>query len=329
MADAPAVSETAPADPQVCADPQFRADVLAGLALPQPAIPARWFYDHQGSALFSRITALPEYYPTRTEIALLEHGATQLAEWLPQGAALVEFGAGSQAKTPLLLRAIRPARYVPIDISGRYLREAAAVLASDFPGLDVTPVEADFTQPLSLPDLGAAPRVGFFPGSTIGNFTPDRAIDLLRGWHQLLGDGALLLIGVDRIKDPAQLIAAYDDAQGVTAAFNRNLLARINRELGGTIPLAAFAHEARWNKRRARIEMHLVARRDVAFTVAGQEFDLAAGQTIHTENSHKYGLDSARLLLAAAGWTPLHDLSDEARDFTLFVARADPPQPAP
>jgi len=308
----------------------FRADVLAGLARRPRAIPARWFYDRRGSELFEEITELPEYYPTRTETAILERICPEVAAIAGEGRAVVEFGSGSSVKTPLLLRAAAPAAYVPIDISGDFLRQSARELAAAFPGLPVLPLEADFTQPLALPAAVAeAPKLGFFPGSTIGNMTPLQAVDLLRSMRVSLGEGAMLLIGMDRIKDVGTLVAAYDDAAGVTAAFNLNLLHRINRELDGTVPVDAFAHVARWNDDRARIEMHLQARADVAFTVAGQPFAMAAGETIHTENSHKYGARDARILLRAGGWTPLAEWTDPDDRFALYLAEAQEERLAP
>ncbi len=312
------------------ADPHFRADVLAGLSQPQPAVPARWLYDYAGSALFEEITRLPEYYPTRTEAALLDAVCPKLRERAPARSAVVEFGSGSSAKTPRLLRCIEPAFYVPIDISGAFLREAAAELSESFPGLAVHPVEADFTRQVPLPAaIAGQPIVGFFPGSTIGNMVPETAVNLLRSMRATLGTDAHLLIGMDRVKDVAVLLPAYDDAAGVTARFNMNLLTRINRELDGTIPVEAFHHEARWDDSHARVEMHLIAGRDVAFEVAGRPFALAEGGTIHTENSHKYTLRSARLLLLAGGWTPLADWSDEADQYTLFLAGAEAERAAP
>lgn len=308
----------------------FRADVLAGLRARPRAIPARWFYDARGSALFEAITELPEYYPTRAETAVLRAIGPELAALTGPGRAVIEFGSGSSAKTPLLLRAVAPGAYIPIDISGAFLREAAAGLASDFPGLPVLPIEADFTRPLSLPDLVAdAPKLGFFPGSTIGNLAPAEAVDLLRGMCDTLGEGAQLLIGMDRIKDRDVLLAAYDDADRVTAAFNANLLGRINRELGGTVPVDAFSHQARWNDGAARIEMHLVADRDLAFEVAGERFAMEEGETIHTENSHKYAPRDARLLLRAGGWTPMSEWTDPDGLFAVFLAEARAPASAP
>ena len=243
---------------------------------------------------------------------------------------MVEFGSGSSAKTPLLLAAVDPAAYVPIDISGDFLRESAAALSQRFPGLPVHPVEADFTNPIALPALlGRAPRLGFFPGSTIGNLIAHSAVDLLRAMVDTLGLGSMLLIGMDRVKDPATLVAAYDDAQGVTAAFNLNLLHRINRELDADIPVDGFRHVARWNDAEARIEMHLEAMRDTSFTVSGQHFAVPAGETIHTENSHKYDPRGARLLLAAGGWTAVAEWTDPQGRFALLLAEATPPRAAP
>ena len=311
-------------------DPAFRADVLAGFRMRPRAIPARWFYDFQGSELFEQITGLPEYYPTRVETALLERIAPEVASLVGPGRAVVEFGSGSSIKTPHLLGAIAPAAYVPIDISGEFLRESAAALASDFPKLSILPVEADFMHPIEAPrEIARLPKLGFFPGSTIGNMVPRTAVNLLRAMVETLGLGAMLLIGVDRIKDPAVLIRAYDDAAGVTAAFNLNLLHRINRELAADIPVDAFRHRAVWNDLFARIEMHLEATRDIAFQIDGERFSMAAGETIHTENSHKYGPRDARLLLRAGAWTPIAEWTDEQDRFALILAEAQPPGTAP
>ena len=311
-------------------DPAFRDDVLRGLAEPIPAIPARWLYDRRGSELCDDITRLEAYYPTRTETALLTRIMPGIAAALPPGMAVVEFGAGSATKTPLLLDAIHPASYVPIDISGDYLHEAAGVVDERFGQLPVYPVVGDFTRDLALPsEIGAQPRLGFFPGSTIGNFVPRSATDLLRHFRALLGTGARLLIGMDRVKSVDRLIAAYDDPERVTAAFNLNLIDRINRELHGTIPRGAFIHEARWNDMLGRIEMHLVAVQNVNFTVEGRAFSFAAGSSIHTENSHKYGERGSRLLLLAGGWTPVAEWTDPAADFALILAEAQPNRFAP
>ena len=314
----------------VVADPAFRADVLAGLAAPIPAVPARWLYDRRGSELFDEITRLPEYYPTRTEMGLLERHCAEVAAMVGSGHAVVEFGSGSSAKTPILLRAATPAAYVPIDISGDFLRESAAALQEQFPDLPIHPVEADFTRPIDLPaQVAGLSKLGFFPGSTIGNLVARTAVDLLRAMKQTLGEGSKLLIGMDRIKDLDILLRAYDDTAGITAAFNLNLLHRINAELDGTIPVDAFRHRAIWNDPLSRIEMHLEATRDVDFTVSGQPFAFRAGETIHTENSHKYGYRDSRLLLRAAGWGLIGDWTDEKEWFSIILAEAEPPRFAP
>jgi dimethylhistidine N-methyltransferase len=311
------------------ADPAFRNDVLAGLAAPVRAVPARWLYDRRGSQLFEAITQLPEYYLTRTEIPLLERHSGDVAR-IAGGRALIEFGSGASTKTRILLRALRPPAYVPIDISGDFLREAAEGLRAEFPDLPIHPVEADFMGPISLPTAVAGlPSLGFFPGSTIGNLVARTAVDLLRAMKDTLGVGAYLLIGMDRIKDVDELLRAYDDAAGVTAEFNLNLLHRINRELGGNIPVDAFRHRAIWNDPMSRIEMHLEAARDVAFSVDGIGFAMKAGETIHTENSHKYGMRDARLLLRAAGWGLVEEWSDPEDRFALILAEAEAPRFAP
>jgi dimethylhistidine N-methyltransferase len=303
------------------ADPAFRRDVLSGLSTRPRAIPPRWFYDRAGSELFEAITELPEYYVTRTELSILVAAVGEIAEMTGPGRAIVEFGAGSATKTRILLSAIRPGAYVPVDISSEFLRETAARLAEEFRELPIYPVEADFTGTLLLPPaIASTPRLGFFPGSTIGNLSVPEAVDLLRAMATNLGRGSMLLIGIDRIKDPAALVPAYDDARGVTAAFNLNLLHRINRELAGTVPVEAFRHVARWNDAEARIEMLLEASREVRFRIDGRNFAMAAGERIHTENSHKYGPRDAGVLLRAGGWTPIRDWTDREERFSLILA---------
>lgn len=311
-------------------DPAFRADVLAGLSLRPRAIPARWFYDRQGSELFEEITRLPEYYPTRVETALLERHAGEIAKLVGPGRAVMEFGSGSSTKTPHILSAVEPAAYVPIDISGEFLRQSAAALAADFPKLRIEPLEADFTQPIPPPDsIAGLPRLGFFPGSTIGNMVARTAVNLLRAMVETLGIGAKLLIGMDRRKSPDVLIPAYDDAAGITARFNLNLLKRINRELDADVPVDAFRHRAVWNDGHSRIEMHLQAIRDVRFAIEGRPFEMAAGETIHTENSHKYGPHDARLLLRAGAWTPIAEWTDAQDQFAIILCEAQAPGTAP
>ena len=308
----------------------FRDDVLAGLSAPVPAIPARWLYDRRGSELFDEITRLPSYYPTRTETAIFHVIMHEGAARVPKGAAVVEFGAGSATKTPILLDAISPAAYIPVDISGDYLKHSARELQERFPSIEVIPVVADFARPFTLPGgIEHLPKLGFFPGSTIGNFIPWSATDLLRQFRALLGSGAQLLIGMDRVKPVERLIAAYDDPEGVTAQFTLNLLARINRELDADIPVDAFRHEARWNDILSRIEIHLVARREVSFSIAGRDFRVPQGSAIHVENSHKYGHRGGRVLLLAGGWTPLVEWSDPAGDFAEILSVAEPERFAP
>ena len=311
-------------------DTAFRADVLQGLSEPQKAVPARWFYDDTGSRLFEDITQLPEYYPTRAETEILTERCAEFRELIGSGRAVVEFGSGSSVKTPLLLGCIEPAAYVPLDISGDFLRASAEVLSARFPSLPIYPVEADFMRQVELPpEVIALPKLGFFPGSTIGNLVARTAVDLLRTMRATLGEGSQLLIGMDLIKGAAVLEAAYDDAQGVTAAFNLNLAERINRELGGTIPVDALRHVARWNDDYARIEMHLEAPCPIAFEVSGRGFAMAAGETIHTENSHKFSRRSSNTLLLAGGWTPRRRWLDGEGRFSLILADATVPRSAP
>ena len=310
-------------------DSDFARELLAGLARQPRAVAPKFFYDAPGSALFDRICELPEYYPTRTELALLERHAKEMAEWIGPGADLVEFGAGSSRKIRALLGALPHARrFVPIDISAEHLHGAAALLQSDFPWLEVEPLAADFTRPLELPPLAGAParRVGFFPGSSIGNFTPQEALGFLRQALQLLHGGGLL-VGVDLVKDPAVLHAAYNDAAGITAQFNLNVLARANRELGANFDLDEFAHYAFFEPVHSRIEMHLMSRRAQQVRVCGHAFDFAEGQSLHTENSYKYSVESFRALAEHAGFEPLACWVDERRWFSIHWLAA-PARPA-
>jgi L-histidine Nalpha-methyltransferase len=309
-----------------CADVDFafREDALKCLGFKPRAMPARWLYDRRGSELFEAITALPEYYPTRTERSILSHAVSEIAALIGPKRAVVEFGSGSSTKTRILLSEVSPTAYVPIDISTEFLRESVAALSAAYPDLPIFPVEEDFTGTLRLPEaIDGMARLGFFPGSTIGNLSVPDAVDLLRTMEANLGAGSMLLIGIDRVKDTDILLPAYDDAQGVTAAFNLNLLHRINRELSGTLPVDAFKHVVRWNDIEARIELHLEATRDVRFSVDGRLFAMASGETIHTENSFKYDARSARVLLRAGGWTPIADWTDQNEFFSLILAKAE------
>lgn len=301
----------------------FARDLLAAFAATPRSISPKYFYDAEGSRLFDRICELPEYYPTRTELAILERRVGEMAALAGDGAEIVEFGAGSLRKVRLLLQAFAaPARYVPIDISGEHLRDSAAILRGAYAGLDVHPVVADYTQPLALPaSRGPGRRIGFFPGSTIGNFAPEEALDFLHRAAELLRGGALVL-GADLVKDPAVLHAAYNDAQGVTAAFNLNLLARANRELGANFALPQFAHYAFYNAPLQRIEMHLVSRvrQEVAF--AGERFTLQEGEALHTENSYKFTVDGLRALAERAGFRPGPVWTDPERLFSVHWLHA-------
>jgi dimethylhistidine N-methyltransferase len=311
-------------------DTAFREDVLRGLSEEQKAVPARWLYDDAGSQLFEDITQLPEYYPTRAETEILESQANSFSDLITPGCAVVEFGSGSSLKTPLLLSAIDPAAYVPLDISGDFLRASAEELAVKFPLIPIYPVEADFMREVELPEaVSGLPKLGFFPGSTIGNMVARTAVDLLRSMRETLGEGAKLLIGMDLIKEKAVLEAAYDDAAGVTAEFNYNLMRRINRELEGTIDVDALQHEARWDDEFARVEMHLVAQADISFAVAGRAFTLAKGESIHTENSHKFDRRTSSMMLLAGGWEPQSRWLDSKEQFSLILAEARPNRSAP
>ncbi|HVH06127.1 MAG TPA: L-histidine N(alpha)-methyltransferase [Myxococcota bacterium] len=302
---------------------RFLSDVLEGLTRSAKTLPCKYFYDARGSALFDRICTLPEYYPTRTELAILRRHAGAMAAAIGPRCLLVEYGSGSSTKTRLLLdRLADPAAYVPVDISREHLLQSAAALAAHYPRLRVIPVCADFTRPFALPDVPDAARaVGYFPGSTIGNFAPADARKFLADVAEQCGPGGALLIGVDLTKPRSVLEPAYDDARGVTAEFNRNLLRRANRELGADFDLAAFDHRAFWNASLGRVEMHLVSRRDQVVRIAGQAIPFAKGESIHTENSHKYELAGFAALAAAAGFTVERAWIDDAKLFSVQLLR--------
>jgi dimethylhistidine N-methyltransferase len=301
----------------------FGRDLQAALGTRPRSISPKYFYDAEGSRLFDRICELPEYYPTRTEIAILERSVGEMAALAGPGAEIVEFGAGSLRKVRLLLDAFdAPARYLPIDISGEHLRDAAAMLRSEFAGLDVQPVVADYSHAFDLPPQRAGGRrIGFFPGSTIGNFTPEEALAFLQRAAHLLRGGALLL-GADLVKHPHVLHAAYNDAQGVTAAFNLNLLARANRELGANFVLPQFAHYAFYNAPQQRIEMHLVSRTDQGVTFGGERYAFAEGESLHTENSCKFTVAGLRALAQEAGFRPGPVWTDPERLFSVHWLHA-------
>lgn len=297
----------------------FRAQVLRGLSQKRKQLPCKFFYDQRGSQLFDRICELPEYYLTRTELSVLERNAGEMAEALGTRCTVVEYGSGSSLKTRLLLDALRdPAGYVPLDISREHLLEAAGRLTAAYPTLPVHPVCADYTRPFTVPDCdGSSRTVVYFPGSTIGNFEPHEARAFLRATAQRCGTGGGLLIGVDLKKDPAVLHAAYNDAAGVTAEFNLNLLRRINRELEGTFDEDRFAHYAFYNPRLGRIEMHLVSAAAQSARAGGETFHFREGETVFTESSYKYTLEEFESLADAAGWTSRQTWTDPRRLFSV------------
>lgn len=307
--------------PQDDATEIFASDVTAGLSAQPKVLLPKYFYDAAGSQLFEDITQLPEYYPTRTELGILRANARQLAELAPKDAALIEFGAGSAVKAKILLNAApQIGAYVPVDISAEFLADEARRLERDVPRVGVFPVAADFTAAFELPAaVRDRPRVGFFPGSTIGNFEPPQAKAFLRQAARILGPDALFIVGADRVKDEDILHAAYNDAAGVTAQFNLNLLTRINRELGGDFDLKAFRHFARYNRSLARIEMHLESTARQVARVRNVAFRFAEGETIHTESSHKFTVAAFTALATDAGWAVSRVLSDAKDWFSVYV----------
>jgi L-histidine Nalpha-methyltransferase len=281
----------------------FREDVLAGLALPQKSLPPKYFYDDAGSRLFERICRLREYYPTRAELALTKKHIREISRFAGRGCALLEYGSGESLKTRLLIRALRPSAYRPVDISAAALLRALGGLRREFPWLDIVAVAGDFSRPLEIPDFrGRQRRVVYFPGSTIGNLTPGEAQAFLRMTRGQVGPRGAMLVGVDLKKDANLLHAAYNDARGVTAAFNLNLLARINRELGADFDLTRFAHYAFYNAPLGRIEMHLVSLGRQSVGVGRHRFGFEAGESIHTENSYKYSVAEFQALAARSGF---------------------------
>ncbi len=302
----------------------FLTAVLEGLSKPQKQIPAKFLYDEAGSQLFERITELEEYYPTRTEVGLLGRHAEEIAATAGEGATLIEFGSGASRKIRVLLEALqRPAAYLPIDISREHLLDSARILAEDYPAVPVFPVCADYTRDFALPpDIAESGRLGFFPGSTLGNFAPAEASAFLRRVAALTGPGSGLLIGIDLRKDEAILHAAYNDAAEVTAAFNLNLLTRLRRELGAELDPEGFKHLAHFNRARGCIEMHLVSRRRQQIAVGGAVFDLEQGETIHSEDSRKFTLEGFRAQAEAAGWRSLQTWVDDAGLFSLHYLAA-------
>jgi dimethylhistidine N-methyltransferase len=311
-----------PTAPTLKSDPErlaFEADILSGLAHTQKSIPCKYFYDAVGSELFEQITTLDEYYPTRSEIEILTHHASNIATRTLNNTALVEFGSGSSIKTELLLAAC-PAitRYLPIDVSETSLTAAKLRLERMFPGLRVEPMLADFTAAISLPtDIGTLPKLGFFPGSTIGNFSHDAAVALLGRFRTVLGSHSRLIVGADLRKSSDILVRAYDDAAGVTAAFNLNLLTRINNELHGTFDLTQFRHLATYDEATGRIDMYLVSAIQQSVRVCGQTFEFKSGERIHTEVSQKYHVAEFQTLAQRAGWHVATHWTDSKNYFSV------------
>ena len=301
---------------------RFLDDVQSGLARTPKSLSPKYFYDDRGSALFEAICGLPEYYPTRTELALMHEHVVAMAASLGSNSLLIEFGSGAGIKTEVLLQAMQPAAYIAVDISSAALHAAADRHAARFRGIPMIAVCADYMQPLEIPGLSAfaaSRRVIYFPGSTIGNLTPDEALGFLRDARRLAGPGGAMLVGVDLKKDPAVLHAAYNDAQGVTAAFNLNLLERINRELGADFDLAKFRHIALYDAVAGRIEMHLESQCAQSVSVGGRRFAFAAGERLHTENSCKYSVDEFQQLAQSAGFRALQVWSDPQQYFAVHL----------
>lgn len=298
----------------------FLDDVLTGLARPQKTLPPKYFYDVRGCELFEQICELPEYYPTRTELAIMREHAGAMVKFLGPDCQLIELGSGSSRKTRILIEQLQPPLYVPIDIAGEALRAAAAGLAQLFPWLNISGVCADYTKPLTLPEFVGVPirkKAVYFPGSTIGNFTPHEAIEFLQLARRMVGAGGALLVGVDLKKDKKVLDAAYSDAAGVTAAFNLNLLARINRELGGDFQLRRFCHKAFYDEDKGRIEMHLESLAAQFVHVGGERLRFSQGETIHTEISCKYSVEEFRAVAHRAGFEPDQTWIDAANLFSV------------
>lgn len=304
----------------------FLNDVIEGLSQVEKTLPCKYFYDRRGSRLFDAICELDEYYLTRTELKILRQHAAEIAEAIGPRAMIIEPGSGSSVKTQILLdRSIDPCAYVPVDISREHLCDTAEALSQRYPKLPVLPVSADFTMPFDLPKPPRTPRrrVVFFPGSTIGNFSSDGALELLRQMAELCGRDGVLIIGIDLKKDPRVLEAAYDDGEGVTAQFNLNILWRINRELEADFDLEQFEHLAKYNAAKGRVEIFLVSRREQCVTIGDQEFEFAEGELICTEHSHKYNVEEFAEMAQAAGFELSDQWSDTRRYFAVLCLRVN------
>ena len=301
-----------------------KSEVLAGLAQPQKTLPAKFFYDQRGSRLFEAITQLPEYYLTRTEIGLLRQHGGEIAELVGQGSVLMEYGSGASIKIRLLLEALQPDCYVPMDISKDFLIASASKLLDDYPWLSIYAGCVDYSQPLELPKaLAEAPhKLGFFPGSSMGNFTPAESQAFLRRARTTLGSGGRFLLGIDLAKDEAVLHAAYNDSQGVTASFNKNILRHLNRTLRASFSEELFEHQARVNHSQSRVEMHLVSKIDQMVHVAGTTIVLRKGESLHTENSYKYRIESLQWMARQAGFELEKSWVDDNGYFALVMLKA-------
>jgi len=314
---APALADAHLPDEQTSA---FARDAVDDLSQHPKRLSPKYFYDAIGSELFEAITRLPEYYPTRTEVGILRDKNREIAAIIPDGAALVEFGAGATTKVRLLLENCAFGAYVPVDISGDFIRAQADALRRDFPKLAVYPLAADFTAPFALPGaIAKMPKVGFFPGSTVGNFEPHEACRFLRSARDILGEGAQMIVGADLEKEERVLYDAYNDAAGVTARFNLNLLVRMNRELGSNFDISAFTHRAIYNRERHRIEMHLISKKTQTVRMLGTSFSFRPGESIHTENSYKYSIDRFAALARGSGWKVRESWTDRARMFSVHA----------
>ena len=302
----------------------FDEDVIEGLSQVQKTIPCRWLYAERGSELFEDITVLPEYYPTRTETGILVQCASEIALHVGPHATVVEYGAGASVKTRILIDALEElSTYIPVDISAEFLQSSAALLREDYPDVKIEPVVADFLSTVELPEkLAKGARVGFFPGSTVGNLESTEITDFMTRAREDLGPESQFILGADLKKDPNILIPAYDDSAGITSEFNLNLLKRINGELDANFDVSSFAHEARWNEDDSRIEMHLVSGRDQSVEVSGQTFSFKHGETVHTENSRKFEIAALQKLIAQCGWKMADSWIDQDSLFSVLLFKA-------
>lgn len=307
----------------VLPESDIKTEVLSGLSRPQKTLPAKYFYDERGSHLFEAITRLPEYYLTRTEVGLLKQHGGDIAERVGKGAVLMEYGSGASVKIRLLLEALRPDCYVPMDISRAFLLESAQKLLDDYPWLKIHAGCVDYSQPVELPSrlLNASHKLGFFPGSSMGNFTPEEAKTFLRRVRSTLGSNSRFLLGVDLDKDTQILHDAYNDSQGVTAAFNKNILRHLNKTLSASFDESLFDHQAIVNTEKSRVEMHLISRIDQMINVAGTTMLLRQGESIHTENSYKYRIEPLRLMAKQAGFDIECVWTDEHQYFALVLMK--------